>query len=131
MTVTVGSKTKNITFNGGTGSTIQQNVNDALKSAFGVKNDGTGIVSIGSDGKISASDQSAVTTTTPTLYKETRTLDVKIGDLKTGNNTFTVTVGDSTKTVTLSTVEKDYFKDIFDDDGNIKDDADFKKVNLF
>ena len=131
MTVTVGSKTKNITFNGGTGSTIQQNVNDALKSAFGVKNDGTGIVSIGSDGKISASDQSAVTTTTPTLYKETRTLDVKIGDLKTGNNTFTVTVGDSTKTVTLSTVEKDYFKDIFDDDGNIKDDADFQKVNLF
>lgn len=131
MTVTVGSKTKNITFNGGTGDTIRNNVNDALKSAFGTKNDGSGIVSIGNDGKISSSDQSAVTTTTPTLYKETRTLDIKIGDLKTGNNTFTVTVGDTTKTVTLSTVEKDYFKEIFDDEGNIKDDADFKKVNLF
>lgn len=131
MTVTVGSKTKNITFNGGTGDTIRNNVNDALKSAFGVKNDGSGIVSINSDGKISSSDQSAVTTTTPTLYKETRTLDIKIQDLKTGNNTFTVTVGDTTKTVTLSTVEKDYFKEIFDDEGKIKDDADFKKVNLF
>lgn len=131
MTVTVGSKTKNITFNGGTGDTIRNNVNDALKSAFGTKNDGSGIVSIGSDGKISSSDQSAVTTTTPTLYKETRTLGIKIDDLKTGNNTFTVTVGDTTKTVTLSTVEKDYFKEIFDDEGNIKDDADFQKVNLF
>lgn len=131
MTVTVGSKTKNITFKGGTDSDIRNNVNDALKSAFGVKNDGSGIVSISADGKISSSDQSAVTTNTPTLYKETRTLGVNVNDLKTGNNTFTVTVGDTTKTVTLSTVEKDYFKEIFDDDGNIKDDADFQKVNLF
>lgn len=131
MTVTVGSKTKNITFKGGTGSAIQNNVNDALKSAFGIKNNGDGIVSISADGKISSSDQSSVTTTTPTLYKETRTLGVKIDDLKTGNNTFTITVGDTTKTVTLSTVEKDYFKEIFDDSGKIKDDADFKKVALF
>lgn len=131
MTVTVGSRTKNITFSGGTGDAIRNNVNDALKSAFGVKNDGSGIVSIGADGKISSSDQSAVTTTTPTLYKESRTLGIKIGDLKTGSNTFTVTVGDSTKTITLSTVEKDYFKEIFDENGKIKDDADLQKVSLF
>lgn len=131
MSVTVGSKTKNITFSGGTGDTIRNNVNDALKSAFGTKNDGSGIVSIGADGKISASDQSAVTTTTPTLYKETRTLGIKVQDLKTGNNTFKVTVGDTTKTVSFSTVEKDYFKEIFNEDGSIKDDADFQKVSLF
>lgn len=131
MTVTVGGKTKNITFNGGTGSSIRDNVNDALKSAFGTKNDGTGIVSLSADGKISSSDQSSVVTSTPTLYKETRTLGINVNDLKTGNNSFTVTVGDTTKTVSFSTVDKDYFKEIFDDEGNIKDDADLKKVALF
>ncbi|MDE6725142.1 MAG: flagellar filament capping protein FliD, partial [Ruminiclostridium sp.] len=132
MTVSVGSKTKNITFKGAADSDdLRANVNAALKDAFGVKNDGSGIVSMSSDGRISSTDQSAVTTTTPTLYQDTKTLGIKIEDLKTGNNTFKVTVGNETKTVSFSTVAKDYFDEIFDENGKIKDDADLKKVALF
>ncbi|MDE6579843.1 MAG: hypothetical protein K2K41_04840, partial [Ruminiclostridium sp.] len=132
MTVSVGSKTKNITFKGAADSDdLRANVNAALKDAFGVKNDGSGIVSMSSDGRISSTDQSAVTTTTPTLYQDTKTLGIKIEDLKTGNNTFKVTVGNETKTVSFSTVAKDYFDEIFDENGKIKDDADIKKVSLF
>lgn len=131
MTVTVGNKTKNITFKGGDEAAVRQNINDSLKAAFGVKNDGTGIVTIGSDNKFKSADKSGITTSTPTIYKAERNVNINVGDMKTGNNTFTITVGDSTKTVSFSTISKDYFDEIFDESGNIKEDADEEKVKLF
>lgn len=136
MTVTVGSKTKNITFKGGDESAVRQNINDALKSAFGVKNDGSGIVTIGSDNKFKSADKSGITTSTPTIYKAERNAGIDVNDMKTGTNTFTITVGDSTKTVSFSSISKDYFDDIFDDSGikdgaHIKEGADKEKVELF
>lgn len=137
MTVSVGSKTKTITFKGGsTDGDRRTNVNDALKSAFGIKNDGSGIVTIDSEGRISSSDQAAVVTTVPTIYTDKRELSVDVNNMQTGNNTFTVTVGNEVKKVNISTISADYFDDIFDDsgikDGNhIKEDADATKVALF
>ncbi|MBD5115063.1 MAG: flagellar filament capping protein FliD [Ruminococcaceae bacterium] len=129
MSVSVNGKNKNITFKGGTEAEVRDNINAQL-SVFGTKTDGSNIVSIGSDNKFTSSDKSAVVTGSATLYKDTRDLG-NIGNMQTGNNTFTVTVGDTTKTVTFSTIASDYFDDIFDDDGNIKEDADQDKVELF
>lgn len=129
MSVSVNGKSKNITFKGGTEDEVRQNINDQL-SVFGTRTDGSNIVSIGSDNKFTSSDKSAVVTGSATLYKDTRDLG-NIGDMKTGNNTFTVTVGETTKTVSFTTISSDYFDEIFDEDGNIKEDANKSKVALF
>lgn len=129
MSVSVNGKSKNITFQGGTEDEVRQNINDQL-SVFGTRTDGSNIVSIGSDNKFVSSDKSAVVTGSATLYKDTRDLG-NISNMKTGNNTFTVTVGETTKTVSFATISSDYFDDIFDESGNIKEDADKNKVALF
>ena len=128
MKVTVGSKTETITFAGGDEETVRQNINDQL-DVFGQTTSGANIVSIGSDNKFTTSDKAAVNSTAAVEYGASMTLDMN--NLKTGSNTFSVTVGGTTKTVTLSTVEADYFDEIFDENGNIKDDADETKVKLF
>ena len=128
MKITVGSKTETITFAGGDEETVRQNINDQL-DVFGKTTSGANIVSIGSDNKFATSDKTAVNSTAAVEYSSSMTLDMN--NLKTGNNTFSVTIGGSTKTVTLSTVESNYFEEIFDEDGNIKDDADAEKVKLF
>lgn len=129
MSVSVNGKSKNITFRGGTEDEVRQNINDQL-SVFGTRTDGSNIVSIGSDNKFVSSDKSAVVTGSASLYKDTRDLG-NISNMKTGNNTFTVTVGDTTKTVSFTTISSDYFDDIFDESGNIKEDANKDKVALF
>ena len=129
MSVSVNGKSKNITFKGGTEDEVRQNINDQL-SVFGTKTDGSNIVSIGSDNKFTSSDKSAVVTGNATLYKDTRDLG-NISNMKTGNNTFTVTVGDTTKTVSFTTISSDYFDEIFDETGKIKEDANQSKVKLF
>ena len=128
MKVTVGSKTETITFAGGDEATVRQNINDQL-GVFGQTTSGANIVSIGSDNKFTTSDKTAVNTTAAVEYGASMTLDMN--NLKTGSNTFSVTVGGTTKTVTLSTVEAGYFDDIFDENGNIKGDADETKLKLF
>ena len=128
MKVTVGSKTETITFDGGDEATVRQNINDKL-SVFGKTTDGSNMVSLDSTNKFTTADKTAVNSTNATQYGSSATLNMS--SLKTGNNTFSVTVGGVTKTVTVSTVEANYFDEIFDDDGNIKDDADAEKVKLF
>ncbi|MCM1054192.1 MAG: flagellar filament capping protein FliD [Bacteroides sp.] len=129
MSVSVNGKSKNITFQGGTEDEVRANINAQL-SVFGTRTDGSNIVSIGSDNKFTSSDKSAVVTGNPTLYKDTRSLG-NIADMKTGNNSFTVTVGDTSKTVSFTTISADYFDDIFEADGSIKADANADKVELF
>lgn len=130
MMVSVNGKTKNITFQGGTEDEVRDNINAQL-SVFGTRNDGSNIVTLGADNKFATSDRSAVVSTGATVYKDTRTLG-NIGNMKTGNNTISVTVGDTTKTVSFTTISSDYFDDIFEADGvTIKADADKDKVELF
>lgn len=137
MTVTVGSTTKNITVKGGDENTVRQNINDALKTAFGVTNDNQNRVSIGSDNKFVSSDKSGVTVSSPTVYSSNREVTgIDVNNMQTGTNSFTITVGDTTKTVSFSSISSDYFDEIFDDTGvkdgyHIKDDADATKVALF
>lgn len=129
MMVSVNGKSKNITFNGGTEDEVREQINNKL-SVFGTKNDGSNIVTLGSDNKFSTSDKSAVISTSATIYKDNRNLG-NISNMQTGKNTFTITVGDTTKTVSFTTISSDYFDEIFDADGKIKEDADKDKVALF
>ena len=130
MDVSVNGKTQKITFNGGTEAELRASINSQL-DVFGKKSDGSNIVSFGADNKFTSSDLSAVISNSPTLYEEVQTFG-QIDNLQTGNNTFAVTVGGSTKNVSFSTVSSDYFEDIFEDDGvTIKADADPEKVKLF
>lgn len=124
MNVTVNGKTENIVFKGGsTQAEVRDNMNEALKDAFGTKSDGTGIVSIGADNKITSANKAGVIATNPALMQKTRTMDFNPDKTKTGNNTYTVIVNGSSKTVTFSTVEKDYFKEICYDDGKLREDC--------
>ena len=136
MTVTVGGKSKNITVKGGDEATVRNNINAALKDEFGVTNDGKNRVSMTADNKFVASDKSSVSASTPTIYTSSREVTgIDVNDMKTGNNTFTITVGDTTKTVSFSSISKDYFDEIFEegysDGAHIKEDADLTKVALF
>lgn len=138
MTVKVGSTSKNIIVKGGDDEeTVRNNINDALKTAFGVTNSGENRVSIDSNNKFASSDKSSVTVSSPTVYSSNREVTgIKVNDMQTGTNSFTITVGDTTKTVSFSSISADYFDEIFDDSGlkygdNIKEDADATKVALF
>lgn len=131
MQITYAGETKNIYFNGGSEEDVRSNINEQLRTAFGTTDVGNkNIVSIGSDNKIATTDKSAVTTTPATIYAENRSLG--ISDIKTGANTFTVTVDGVSKTVSVSTLADDYFSDIFEEDGTtIKADADEAKVSFY
>ena len=131
MVVTVGSKKENITFQGGTEEQVRQQINNKL-SVFGTRGDGSNMVTIGADNKLSSADRTAVVFNSPSKYQSSYNLgSVDVNNMQTGNNTFTITVGNTTKTVTFSTVSADYFDEIFDEHGNIKPDADKDKVKLF
>ncbi len=129
MNVTVNGKTKNITFKGGASeAAVRDNMNDALKDAFGVSSNGRdGLVSIGTDNKITTRDKSGVVATNPALMTKNRPMD--FSNAKTGNNTYTVICNGSTKTVTFSTVAHDYFDEIFDESGNLRNDPPATKAD--
>lgn len=136
MTVTVGSTSKNITIKGGDEATVRNNINDALKTAFGVTNDDKNRVYITNDNKFISVDKSGVSASVPTVYSSERNVTgINVNNLETGNNTFTITVGDTTKTVSFSSISADYFDEIFEegynDGAHIKEDADATKVALF
>lgn len=119
MKVTVGSKSTYVTFHGNTDEAmIREEINQQLAGVFGKKNDGTNLVSIGADNKFVSSDKSSVVSTQPTLYTNKREADLT--GIKTGNNSFTITVGETTKTVSFSTLEEDYFDQLFDETGKLK-----------
>lgn len=121
MNVTVGGKTKNIVFKGGSSEAdVRDNMNEALKDAFGVGTGGKGLVSIGTDNKITTSSKTGVVATNPALMSKSRPMD--FSNAKTGNNTYTVIANGVTKTVTFSTVEADYFKEVCYDDGKLREE---------
>ena len=132
MRVSVGSKSAYVTFHGNVDeSQIRDEINGQLANVFGKSNDGKNLVSIGDDNKFVSSDKSSVVSTSASLYsKDERNVNMN-GKLQTGSNTFTITVNGETKTITFSTLEDGYFDEIFDDSGNIKEDADASKVALF
>lgn len=129
MTVSVNGKSKQVTFSGGSEDDIRAEINSQL-DVFGKKSDGSNIVTFGDDNKFVSSDRAGVVSTQATLYQDSRTFG-DIDSLQTGNNTFTVTVGTTSKTVSFSTISADYFDDIFEADGSFKEDADAKKVALY
>lgn len=136
MTVSVGGTSKNITVKGGTEDEVRDNINEALKTAFGVTNDDKNRVYITDDNKFISVDKSGVSASVPTLYSSERNVTgIDVNNMQTGNNTFTITVGDTTKTVSFSSISKDYFDEIFEEGYNdgwhIKEDADATKVALF
>ena len=116
MKVSVGSKSVFVTFKGGSDEDIREQINNQLADAFGRTNDGTGIVSIGTDNKFVSTDKSSVITTKATVYANQQSTN--ISDVKSGKNSFTITVNGVTKTVSFSTLSEDYFDDLFEADGN-------------
>ena len=123
MKVTVGENSgKYITFTAGEDAAhTRDNINEALKEVFGSTNSGTGRVYLNSELKFESTDKSAVVFTKPAWYTTDRTFDfTEDGNaIKTGKNSFTITVNGETKTVTFSTVSEDYFDALFDAAGNI------------
>ena len=116
MKVTVGNKTKYISFTAGSSdSETINNINDALKEAFGSTNSGKGIVYLDEETmKFASTDKSAVVYTSPTLYDTERSVNLFDDiEMKNGSNSFDITVDGETKTVTFSTVTEDYFDDLF------------------
>ena len=137
MTVKVGSKTSSITFTyNGDLDDVQDQINAQLRDDFGVSNkDENGVaknlVSLDKteDGKYKfvSADKSSVVSTKPAWYTNKREAQLG-GQLKTGNNSFTITVGSTSRTVSFWTIEDGYFDDIFEDDGvTLKDESELDK----
>ncbi|MDR1754438.1 MAG: flagellar filament capping protein FliD [Eubacterium sp.] len=114
MNVTVGSKNKVISFTvGADDDATRASLNDALLT-FGTKNDGSGIVSIGSNNKINSSDRSTITTTAPVDLLAEQSFNT---DFNTGSNSITLFINGESKTFSFTTVESGYFDDVFQKDG--------------
>lgn len=128
MSVTYAGEKKNITFNGGDAQTVRENINEQL-AQFGVTDSGESLVSISADNKIVTTDKASVAMTPATLLTDTRTLDLT--DPQTGATTFDITVGNTTKSITVSLVSNDYFDEILDENGEIIEGADQKKVDFY
>lgn len=120
MTITVGTKTKDIAFNGGASKdeTIA-NINAALRDSFGTTNTGDGLVSINASGVFASADKSSVAISNVSNMKDIDSLDMS--GLTTGKNTFTFRVGNETKTIAFQTISNDYFVDMYDENGAVKD----------
>lgn len=120
MTITVGTKTEDIAFNGGaTKEETIANINAVLKDSFGSTNAGDGLVSIDTNGVFSSTSKTSVAISNVSNMKDADSLDMT--SLATGRNTFTFRVGTETKTVSFQTVSDDYFDDMKDGNGEITD----------
>ncbi|MCM1298573.1 MAG: flagellar filament capping protein FliD [Firmicutes bacterium] len=127
MNVTVNGTTKNIVFKGGSSEDdVRDNINQALQDAFGKSSTGN-LVSIGTDNKITTTSKTGVTATNPALMSKSRPMD--FSNAQTGNNTYTVIANGVTKTVTFSTVDKDYFKEVCYDDGKLREEPPATKAD--
>ena len=119
MKVSVGGKTETVTFEAGnTKEQTRDNINEALKESFGVTNNGKGRVYLDENNKFASTDKSSVVATKPAWYTNKREAD--LSGLKEGNNTFTITSGTDSKTVSFYTLDENYFDDLFDGSGNLK-----------
>lgn len=126
MTVTVGDKTANISFTGGaTESDTLANINDALSEAFGESNSSAagatqGMVYVDDNGKFVSRAGKGITVSGVGTMEATAGLD--LSDIKSGNNSISVRVGDEVINLSFQTIEDGYFDEIFNDDGTVKED---------
>ena len=135
MTVTVGETTKNITFTAGASAeeTIK-NINDKLSEAYGESNSSAtggskGLVYVDDSGKFVSRAGKGISISGIGTMTGSNSLD--LSGIKTGSNTLTFQAGEEVVNVSFQTLSSDYFNEIFDDEGNIKDDADEEKVALY
>lgn len=135
MTVTVGETTKNITFTAGNSAkeTIK-NINDKLSEAYGESNSSAtggskGLVYVDDGGKFVSRAGKGISISGIGTMTGSNSLD--LSGIKTGSNTLTFQAGEEVVNVSFQTLSSDYFNEIFDDEGNIKDDADEEKVALY
>lgn len=124
LTVTVGDVTKNISFTGGASeSETLENVNNALSDAFGESNSSAGAagnkglvyVEAGTGQLVSRAGK-GVTLTGAGAMSGSSVLD--FSNIKSGNNTVSVRIGDEVKNISFQTIANDYFDGItFNEDG--------------
>lgn len=126
MTVTVGDETKNISFTGGASKDeTLKNINNALSDAFGESNlsasnaSGAGMVYVDDGGKFVSRAGKGITVSGVGTMDSTASLDMT--DIKSGNNSISVRVGDEVLNLSFQTIEEGYFDEIFDENGEVKE----------
>ena len=126
MTVTVGDETKNISFKGGASEAdTLSNINEALSEAFGESNASAagaaqGLVYVDNSGKFVSRAGKGITVSGVGTMESTASLD--LSNIKSGNNSISVRVGDEVINLSFQTIEEGYFEEIFDDNGEVKTD---------
>lgn len=136
ISVTVGDETKNISFKGGaTAEESIENLNQELVKAFGESNSSAttssskGLVYVDDSGKFVSRASKGISISGIGTMTSSNSLD--LSGVATGNNSLTFQVGDEVVNVSFQTLAGDYFSDIFDENGEIKADADEEKVALY
>lgn len=114
FSITVGSKSTVINFNGGSADDVRSQINAQLKDTFGTSNSGSqGLVYVNDSGKVISSDRQAMTMTGVANMYGNFTFDLS-GSVEAGSNKFNFTVGDETVSVSFNSYTADYFNQ--DDD---------------
>lgn len=114
FSITVGSKSTVINFNGGSADNVRSQINAQLKDTFGTSNSGSqGLVYVNDSGKVVSSDRQAMTMTGVANMYGNFTFDLN-SNIEAGTNRFNFTVGDKTFTVSFDSYTADYFNQ--DDD---------------
>lgn len=136
MTVTVGDTTKNISFTAGANAEeTRKNINDILAKEYGQSNatatsfSSEGMVYVDGNGKFVSRAGKGISISGMSGMGTNSKLD--LSNVKTGNNTLSFQVGDEKVNVSFQTLSSDYFDDILDDDGKVKEDADPDKAALY
>lgn len=125
VTVTAGDTTKNITFTGGaTEEETLKNINSALSEAFGESNlsasgsSEKGMVYVNDDGNFVSRAGKGITVSGVGTMESSAALDLT--NIKSGNNSISVRVGNEVLNLSFQTLENGYFDEIFDADGKYK-----------
>ena len=114
FSITVGSKSTVINFNGGSADDVRSQINSQLKDTFGLSNSGSqGLVYVNDSGKVVSSDRQAMTMTGVANMYGNFTFDLS-NVSEAGTNRFNFTVGDETVSVSFDSYTADYFNQ--DDD---------------
>lgn len=123
ITIGVGDEEKTITFKAGaTQQETINNLNDILEKEFGESNASVGaavnkgLVYVDDDGSFKTRNGKGITVSGSVMMQEENTL--KFENAKSGRNTVSFQVGGQTLNVAFQTIEKTYFNDILETDGN-------------
>ncbi len=111
FSLTVGDKTANVSFNGGTADEIKEQINAQLTDTFGRANStdatGQGLVYINDTGKLVSSDRSAMTMSGVMNMNGDVTLNTS--SLKSGSNKLSLMIGGESHTISFKTYDAEYF----------------------